>query len=316
MEDPVSAKTGDALLPSGREVPFSDIEATLATLARDRRRRRTPARALTATVIVIGDRTRLGEAAEALDQVGESGGVRSIFIAEGEHASPTARVTETSIAVSGLSPRFMNNAVAALRLSSLPALVWWRGGPVAALDDLAHLADRLVLDTQDPAEVWPRAIELFEHTALTDLRWTRLTRWRALLAHLFDVPRVRSAAGAVTRLTIDACDVPAARLFAGWLHSCLRWSSAVSIEIRTVAPSPQACPLERVALGGDGIDITLHVRPSRTCLAAVVGGVEQSTRVVPLGDLSLAALIAEELGVRTRDLAFEQALTFAKEMPA
>ena len=81
--------------------------------------------------------------------------------------------------------------MAALRLSSLPAVVWWRGGSVEALDDLANLADRLVLDTPDPDDVWARADTLFERTALTDLRWTRLTRWRAALAHLFDLSHVR-----------------------------------------------------------------------------------------------------------------------------
>ena len=89
-------------------------------------------------------------AADALEQLGEAGGVRAILISEGEHTSPIARVTENAIAISGLAPRYLNNAVAALRLSSLPAVVWWRGGSVEALDGLANLADRLVLDTRRP----------------------------------------------------------------------------------------------------------------------------------------------------------------------
>ena len=100
-------------------------------------------------------------------------------------------MTENAIAIAGLAPRYLNNAVAALRLSSLPAVVWWRGGSVEALDDLAGLADRLILDTPDPDEVWARAEGLFDSTALTDLRWTALTRWRAALAHLFDLPQVQ-----------------------------------------------------------------------------------------------------------------------------
>jgi hypothetical protein len=304
------------LLPGGHEVPFAQIEATLARLIRDgRQRKRSPARALTATVIVVGAPERLVAAADALEQLGEAGGVRAILISQGTHTAPTARVTETSIAIAGLAPRFLNNAVAALRLSSLPALVWWRGGSVEALDDLADLADRLVLDTDDPTDVWPRAASLVERAAITDLRWTRLTRWRAMLAHLFDLPQVREAAGRFSRLEIDAGDLAAARLFAGWLRSSLQWPPGIPVNLRS-APHSSSSPLETVQLSADGVVVRLAVRPSRTCLEGAVEGDATSTRVVPLGDGHLSALIGEELGVRTRDLAFERALAAALEIRA
>ena len=223
---PRADKVAHALLPGGRDVAFTDIEVTLARLVRNGRRSRTAARALTATVIVVGPPDRLIAAADALEQLGDAGGVRAILISEGTHTAPVARVTENAIAIAGLAPQFLNNAVAALRLSSLPAVVWWRGGSVEALDDLADLADRLVLDVEDPATVWPGAPALFERTAVTDLHWTRLTRWRAVLAHLFDLPNVRGAAAGLDRLEIDAADRPAARLFAGWLRSSLGWTDA------------------------------------------------------------------------------------------
>src|SRR4029079_971870 len=94
------------------------------------------------------------------------GGVRAILISEGTHTNPVARVTEHSIAIAGLAPRYLNNAVAALRLSSLPAAVGWRGGSVEALDDLADLADRLILDTPDPDDVWAKADGLFAHSVV------------------------------------------------------------------------------------------------------------------------------------------------------
>jgi glucose-6-phosphate dehydrogenase assembly protein OpcA len=310
------AKTND-VLPSGRDVPFAEIEATLARLVRDgRRRKRSPARALTATVIVIGGTPRLAAAAEALEQLGESAGVRAILISEGPHTAPIAHVTENAIAIDGLAPRFLNNAVAALRLSSLPAAVWWRGGSIEALDDLARLADRLVLDLEDPDPAWRRAADVFETTALTDLRWTRLTRWRSALAHLFDLPKVRDAGSSFRRLSIAATDRDAARLFAGWLRSRLRWPADFPIDITADdgAAGDAASPLTRVALEGTGLSITLQVRQGRGCLAAAVDGLDASTRIVPLGDGSLASLIGEELGVRTRDLAFEQALAAALEI--
>jgi glucose-6-phosphate dehydrogenase assembly protein OpcA len=309
-------RIADDLLPGGHDVPFAEIEVTLARLVRDgRRRKRGPARAATATVIVVGKPERLVAAADALERLSESGGVRAILISEGEHTSPVARVTEHAIAISGLAPRYLNNAVAALRLSSLPAVVWWRGGSVEALDGLAHLADRLILDTSDPDTVWARADTLFERTALGDLRWTSLTRWRAAVAHLFDLSQVRRDAASMHSLTIETRDPFAARLFAGWLRSRLRWTSSVAIDIRVVQKGDEATPLVNVRLSGTQITMTLEAG-SRACLEATVGGSEGTTRIVPLGDGTLGSLIGEELGVRTRDLAFEEALVAAREISA
>lgn len=318
MSEPTAppAKMVDGLLPGGHDVPFADIEVTLARIVRDGgTRKRGPARALTATVIVVGKPDRLVAAAEALEKLGESGGVRAILISEGEHTAPVARVTEHAVAISGLAPRYLNNAVAALRLSSLPAVVWWRGGSIEALDDLANLADRLVLDIPDPEAVWARADTLFERTALTDLRWTSLTRWRAAVAHLFDLPQVRRDAASLRGLTIETRDPFAARLFAGWLQSRLRWSASVPIDIRVVKAPEDVTPLVTVRLSCAALTMSLGVR-SRACLEATVDGSEGTARIVPLGDGTLASLIGEELGVRTRDLAFEQALVAAREISA
>jgi len=315
MEDAVSAKAA-GLLPSGQDVQFSEIEVTLARVVREgRRRKRGPARALTATVVVIGDLPQLTSAADALEQLGEVGGVRAILISEGEHTAPIARVTENAIAINGLAPRFLNNAVAALRLSSLPAVVWWRGGSVAALDDLAGLADRMILDAEDPGPSWSQSLRLIQRTALTDLRWTRLTRWRSALAHLFDLPQVREGSADFRALSIEAGDPHAARLYAGWLRACLRWTSEVAVDIAVVKPDA-ASPLNRVRLTGTGVSIVAELKVGRGCLAAAIDGRDSSTRIVPLGDGSLASLIGEELGVRTRDLAFERALASALEIQA
>src|SRR5439155_27130325 len=119
------------------------------------------------------------EAAGALGQLHASGGVRAVLISEGTKTTTPPDEKETTIRIDGLSPDYVDNAVAWLRLSSLPAVVWWRGGRPDALDRLAHLADRVVLDTEPADQMWPRARQLFERTALTDLRWASLTRWRS-----------------------------------------------------------------------------------------------------------------------------------------
>jgi hypothetical protein len=79
-------------------------------------------------------------------------------------------------------------------------------------------------------------------------------------------------------------------------------------------------PLSHVELVADAFTISLSVPAGRACLETSVvntsadGHAEPAARVVPLGDGSPASLIGEELGVRTRDLAFEQALVTAREI--
>jgi hypothetical protein len=57
------------------------------------------------------------------------------------------------------------------------------------------------------------------------------------------------------------------------------------------------------------------MREGRGCFDAT-SSAGVSERVVPTGDASLSTLIGEELGVRTRDLAFERALVAAREIRA
>jgi glucose-6-phosphate dehydrogenase assembly protein OpcA len=126
------------------------------------------------------------------------------------------------------------------------------------------------------------------------------------MAHFFDIPEVREASGAFSRLAIEASDVHTARLFAGWLSSSLQWNGRVSIGIR---PSAGAA-IQSVTLGDGQQELRLRLVPSGTCVEATarVSGHAGAARTVSLGDQGLAALISEELRVRSRDPAFEHAL--------
>lgn len=300
------------LLPGAVEVSFHQIESALAEAGQVSRQGR-PSPALTATVVVVGPRERLPEAAAALELLTDAGGVRTILIANDGDASPTIRVSHQAIALEGIRPQHVDNAVAALRLSSLPTLVWWRGGDASRLEDLAALADRLVLDAPDPLPAWAIAPALAKGTSVSDVRWTRLTPWRCLMANFFDSPDVVAAAAGFLRLDIDAPDAHAARLFAGWLMSSLRWRGSVAI---SQGRGYAATALERVRFGDDQQELLLRISERATCVDATarVHGQADMSRAVLLGDESLRALISEELRIRSRDLPFERALQAAKDI--
>lgn len=300
------------LLPAATEVPFGDIESALASRGGPSRMQAGP-RALTATIVVIGPHERLFEAAEALEQLADRAGVRTILISNGEDPAPAAWLADHAVAIEGLKPQFVNNAVAALRLSSLPTLVWWRGGEAGTLAALSSLADRLVLDALDPRAGWQQAATLFERTALGDLRWTRLTRWRALMAHFFDIPEVRAVGSTFTHLEVSGSDSHMLRLFAGWLISALPLPAGAAIDLRqTKGPAD----VERVRLSNGAGELLLRLASSGTCVetAAHVQGHAGASRTVSLGSQRLDALIAEELRIRSRDLAFERALVSARDV--
>jgi glucose-6-phosphate dehydrogenase assembly protein OpcA len=291
MEDAVSE-----LLPGSAEVAFVDLPAT--------------AEATIATVVIVAPRGRMREAADALAQAADSGGVRAILIvADAGAAAASVRVAPEGILIEGLKPEHFDNAVAALRLSSLPTLVWWRGGSSDVLRGLAALADRVVLDATDPTAVWPLVAPLAEHTAITDVRWARLTRWRTLMAHFFDIPDVRDAARSFQSLEIHGGDPHAARLFAGWLTSSLQLEEQIAVTLEEHAGAP---PIEYIQLASGRHRLTLRLAQSRTCVVTSVDGGSGASRIVSLGDQSLAAVIAEELRVRSHDASFERSLLAIK----
>lgn len=299
----------ELLLPSGVDVTFDEIEAALVRSSEVATKPR--GMALTATIVGAGPADRLSEAAHAIADL-KGIGVRAVLISLGDNAAPVPRVSQQVVALDGLRAEYLNNAVAALRLSSLPTLVWWRGGAPANLDGLARLADRLVLDAEDPVEGWGRVDELARQTSVTDLRWTRLTRWRALMAHFFDIPEVRAALPDFQTLRVEGSDVHTLRLFAGWMRSIAGRSDRVGCE---VVERKDAAPIELVSLDGDQ-KLELRMAPSRTCVvtSAHVRNLSSASRTVSIGDQQLSSLLGEELRIRARDVAFERAVAASKDI--
>jgi glucose-6-phosphate dehydrogenase assembly protein OpcA len=308
MEDLVSIPTPELRptrsLEGGEPMPFAKIANAMA-------RGHCPdagaMRALVATVVAVGPVSRLESAADTLQALGDAGTVRGILIAEGDTAAPPARVKGNTVTLYGLKAPYINNAVAALRLSSLPTLVWWRGGRPETLGGLADLADRIVLDEEVPEPIWRLAITLFDDSAFSDVRWARLTQWRALMAHFFDIPEVRAAAAGFTQLHITGRDAMSARLFAAWLTSSLRFNSPLKVEI---VEGGADTTIQEIRLGDGEQRLSLRCSGSRTCLETEVSvrGHRSASGIVALKDQSETELLTQELRIRARDMAFERAV--------
>ena len=261
---------------------------------------------LTATVIAVCAADRISETSSALAVLRGQSGVRTILISLGGNPQPPIQAEGDVITIEDLVPRYLNNAVGSLRLSSLPSIAWWRGGDVELLPDLATLVDRLVLDAEDPRAAWAIVPQLSRSTLIADLRWTALTRWRSLMSQFFDVPGVKEAIGSFSKLQIVAGDLYAARLFAGWLVARLPEGGTLAAEISS---APKAVTIQSAMLIGSKCRLSLE-RAESECIRTTIeanGGTAVS-RIVPLGHRSREALLADELRVRARDIAFEEAL--------
>ena len=193
------------LIESATPVAFGQIEAELARQAAGGTEA-APARALTATVVAVGPPERLQEVVEPLQTLGRSGATRGILIPQGPGEG------------SGRAGRFERG-----RAQRPPGqLHRQRRGRVAALEpaDGDLVAGRTGRDPWPPDQAGrPRrarrgsagarlacAVENLERAAFSDVRWTRLTRWRALMAQFFDLPEVQDAPASFTRLCIEASD--------------------------------------------------------------------------------------------------------------
>lgn len=186
-------------------------------------------------VIVTDDGSRTEEAVDAANDASREHPCRVIVVARG--TKKAAARLDAQIRVGGdagasevvvlrlYGPLAGEGAasVVPLLLPDTPVVAWWPfGSPAApAQDPIGALAQRRITDSA--AERNPiKAIEARRTTYVdgdTDLAWTRLTLWRAVLASSLDLPpfeKVESAS-----VTGEA-DSPSTDLLAGWLAAYLR----------------------------------------------------------------------------------------------
>jgi Glucose-6-phosphate dehydrogenase subunit N-terminal domain/Glucose-6-phosphate dehydrogenase subunit C-terminal domain len=131
-----------------------------------------------------------------------------------------------------------------LLISDLPVFLRWRGRPPFGspeLEQMVGIVDRLIVDSTewgDVTECYPRLVELFERTAVSDIAWARTERWRSLLASLWPgIAEVRD---------MRVHGTPAqAHLLAGWLRSRLHHDVNVEVDIHEI--------LEGIDLDGEPV---------------------------------------------------------------
>lgn len=273
----------------------TDASAIAAALVRARHASGSPAMDMVLTLIVVCDDTTVSSALRAATTLSTEHPARIIGVILGTSAGPPAlhariRVgSETSgesilLRMSGELIRHAESAVMPLLLPDSPVVTWWPGpAPVdPARDPLGALADRRLTDAE--AGMDPLASIVSSARAYTpgdtDLSWTRLTPWRALLAAALDQVPAR-----VTGATVDAgTGNPAAHLLTAWLGDRL--------DLVVTRRATNSERIDRVIVHTEAGDVSIH-RHAESSAILTVPGIDP--RTIPLPTRPMAELLAEDL---------------------
>lgn len=201
--------------------------------------------------------------------------------------------------ISGRLQEHVDSILRPLLLPDSPVIAWWPHDAPANLseDPIGRVADRRITDAagsdDPPAALIERAQN---HTpGDTDLSWTRLTRWRALLVAALDQHREPVLSGKV----VAARDNAPAALLQAWLEC--RLGIEVSLEANG---KPGVSRVELTTASGE-IQID-RGRDDRIALYAVPGEPE---RKVALMRRPMTDLLTEELQRMDPDIVFEEAVS-------
>lgn len=278
-----------------------------SALLRARRNAGSPAMGMVLTLLVVCDEKEYESALKAAMESGREHPARILLVvhASGRKASLDAEVrigegTPGEVVVIRMHGPLASHPASVIRpllLPDSPVVIWWPGKAPANIseDELAGLAVRRVTDAGSAkrplAELKIRASTY--QPGDTDLSWTRLTRWRALLAAALDQYPAR-----VLAATVEAeRGSPSADLLAAWLQSCLK----VKVSRRTSA-GPGMTAVRMSTAAGD-IAIT---RSDGLLASYTVPG--QPERLVALKRRETTELITEELRRMDDDDVYAHAL--------
>lgn len=273
----------------------TNSSAIATALVKARHQSGSPAMDMVLTLIVVCDDETVTEALAAATALSREHPARVIGVILGKRTGAPdlhAKIrvgSETSgesilLRLTGKVVPHAESAVLPLLLPDSPVVVWWPGpAPVdPSADAMGALANRRLTD----AEAAPRPLRSLQASAKaytpgdTDLSWTRLTPWRALLAAAYD--QVRSP---VTGGVIEAGPGnPAGVLLESWLESRL----GVHVSWKKIDSEK----IQRVVLHTAKGDITI-VRDAEDSATFSVPGA--ASRTVPLPTRTLAELLAEDL---------------------
>jgi glucose-6-phosphate dehydrogenase assembly protein OpcA len=212
----------------------TDSPGIAAEFVKARTRAGSPAMGMVLTMVVVADED---DADRAMDMAREAshehparvlgvilGDARGDSQIDAQVGTGSGWAGETAlIRLTGEVAKHPDSVVLPLLLPDSPVAVWWPTDPPPdpANDPLGLLAQRRITDSANVSRGKSKALhaQCRSYTpGNTDLAWTRLTPWRALLAAALDQHPLKVTGGYVTAERAN----PSADLLTAWLRSRLK----------------------------------------------------------------------------------------------
>ncbi len=263
------------------------------------------------TLVVVIDDTDASEAIDIANQASRQHPCRIIVVISGDRRGRKRLDAQirlggdagaSEIVVLRLYGPLANHGpsvVVPLLLPDSPIVAWWPGEapPDVANDPIGQMAQRRITDAaehRNSRQILKRRAQSYA-PGDTDVSWTRITRWRGLLAAALDEPPYEPVTGGAVA---GAPDSPSTELLAAWLSCRLR------VPIRRLA-TPRGSGISAVRLERKSGPIDL-VRPGDN--VATLSQPGQPDRRIALPRRGAAECLADELRRLDPDDTYAEAL--------
>jgi glucose-6-phosphate dehydrogenase assembly protein OpcA len=287
-----------------------------AAFVKDRIKAGSPAMGMVLTLIVVVDEEHAEAAMTSARMAGHEHPARVLGVILGNargssqvHAQVGAMAGWTGetalIRLHGEVVKHADSVVLPLLLPDSPVAIWWAtNAPMdPAADPLGRLAQRRITDASAVTRGKQQAMRSLcaaYAPGNTDLAWTRLTPWRALLASALDQYETTVTAASVTAERIS----PSADLMATWL--------ADRLKVTVQRKSSRGPGITEVLMETKEGPIRISRRDGKL---ATISSPDRPDRPIALKRLSVPALLAEELRRLDEDDVYAAvAQSFAKSL--
>ena len=289
-----------------------------AAFVRDRIKAGSPAMGMVLTLVVVVDEDNADDAMQAANAASREHPARVLGVILGDrrgsshvHAqvgTGAGRTGETAlIRLRGEVVKHADSVVLPLLLPDSPVAIWWASDPPLdpAGDPLGSLAQRRITDAGAVTRGKQKAMHTLCTTYApgnTDLAWTRLTPWRALLAASLDQYQTTVTSASVTAERIS----PSADLLVTWLTTRLK--------VRVSRKGSAGPGITEVVLDTKIGPIRITRRDGKL---ATISSPDRPDRPIALKRLEIPALLAEELRRLDEDDVYaEVAKAYARKGPS
>jgi glucose-6-phosphate dehydrogenase assembly protein OpcA len=207
------------------------------------------------------------------------------------------------------------SVVLPLAVADVPVILWRRTPRLLGTTEsraIAALARKVIVDSgamPDPGDALRRLDAARSRgVVLGDLAWTRMTRWRDMLAQVFENRERLAQIASVRRAAIayGSTYETSARLMGAWIGDSLAQAGGAP---EIAITRSDAVPTIAIELEGDGLKVQL-ARREETLLVTVNEASHHTSLPYPTDYL----LMREELGVVGRDLVLERTLSSAARL--